>query len=154
MVAGGVGLAPFITLAEALRPRGVRLTLFYGGRTSADLFCLDQFEALGVRIVLATEDGSRGELGRITVPLDRELRRRPDPCSSSRADPSRCWPRSRDSPRKPDAAAKSRSNARWDAAWVDATAASSRSAVPTERRTSSDRVREDPVFDASALVWE
>ena len=74
MVAGGVGLAPFITLAEALRPRGVRLTLLYGGRTSADLFYLDQFEALGVRIVLATEDGSRGELGRITVPLDRELR--------------------------------------------------------------------------------
>jgi len=73
MVAGGVGLAPFVTLAEALRPRGVRLTLFYGGRSSTDLFCLDVFEALGVRIVLATEDGSRGELGRITVPLDREL---------------------------------------------------------------------------------
>jgi len=73
MVAGGVGLAPFVTLADALRPRGVRLTLFYGGRSSTDLFCLDVFEALGVRIVLATEDGSRGELGRITVPLDRQL---------------------------------------------------------------------------------
>jgi NAD(P)H-flavin reductase len=30
MVAGGVGLAPFATLAEALRARGVKTTLFYG----------------------------------------------------------------------------------------------------------------------------
>src|SRR5256885_835223 len=32
MVAGGVGLAPFVTLAEALRRRNVRTTLFYGAR--------------------------------------------------------------------------------------------------------------------------
>src|SRR5437867_3108723 len=32
MVAGGVGLAPFATLAESLHSRGVRSTLFYGAR--------------------------------------------------------------------------------------------------------------------------
>jgi dihydroorotate dehydrogenase electron transfer subunit len=73
MVAGGVGLAPFATLAEALRARGTDTTLFYGGRTHDDLFYLDLFETLGVRLVLATEDGSRGERGRITVPLERAL---------------------------------------------------------------------------------
>ena len=31
MVAGGVGLAPFATLANALASRGVKTTLFYGG---------------------------------------------------------------------------------------------------------------------------
>lgn len=73
MVAGGVGLAPFATLAESLRARDTPTTLFYGGRTSEDLFYIELFERLGVRLVLATEDGSRGERGRVTVPLDRAL---------------------------------------------------------------------------------
>lgn len=73
MVAGGVGLAPFWTVAESLAPMDVRLTLFYGGRSAADLFYLDYFERLGTRLVLATEDGSRGIRGRVTVPLERAL---------------------------------------------------------------------------------
>ena len=35
MVAGGVGLAPFATLTEALRERGTQTTLFYGARSDA-----------------------------------------------------------------------------------------------------------------------
>jgi len=73
MVAGGVGLAPFAALAEACRTRGIRPTLFYGARTAAELFCLDLFERAGADIVLATEDGSRGAMGRVTVPLEQAL---------------------------------------------------------------------------------
>src|SRR6185295_11341935 len=51
MVAGGVGLAPFATLAEALVARGVRCTLIYGARRAAELFHLDFFERLGVALV-------------------------------------------------------------------------------------------------------
>ena len=60
MVAGGVGLAPFVTLAAALRARGTPATLFYGARRAAELYCVELFERLGVHVVLATEDGSRG----------------------------------------------------------------------------------------------
>jgi dihydroorotate dehydrogenase electron transfer subunit len=77
MVAGGVGLAPFATLAEALRARGVRSTLFYGARRAEELFYLDLFRALDVALVLTTEDGSAGEHGRIVAPLDRRLADRP-----------------------------------------------------------------------------
>jgi len=73
MVAGGVGLAPFAMLASVLRKRGVETTLFYGGRSSTDLFHLDEFRQLGVRLKLATDDGSRGDLGNVTVPLTRVL---------------------------------------------------------------------------------
>ncbi len=76
LVAGGVGLAAFATLAAALRQRGVDVTLFYGARTGAELFCLDLFRALGVVVVLSTEDGSTGERGRITAPLERRLAER------------------------------------------------------------------------------
>jgi dihydroorotate dehydrogenase electron transfer subunit len=73
MVAGGVGLAPFATLAEALSERRTPATLFYGARTGRELFYQEWFAARGVRLVLASEDGTVGDTGRINVPLEREL---------------------------------------------------------------------------------
>jgi dihydroorotate dehydrogenase electron transfer subunit len=77
MVAGGVGLAPFATLTETLAARGVSLRLFYGARRGEDLYYADWFAARGVDLVLATEDGSRGTHGRITLPLETALRETP-----------------------------------------------------------------------------
>jgi dihydroorotate dehydrogenase electron transfer subunit len=73
MVAGGVGLAPFVTLAEALRERGTSTTLFYGARRASELYYVELFERLGVRVVLTTEDGSRGTRGFVTGPLEEAL---------------------------------------------------------------------------------
>ena len=77
MVAGGVGLAPFWTLAETLAARNITTTLFYGARRGAELFYLDYFRQLGVQLVLTTEDGSAGERGRVIAPLERALSTRP-----------------------------------------------------------------------------
>jgi dihydroorotate dehydrogenase electron transfer subunit len=77
LVAGGVGLAPFATLGETLRHRKIKTRLYYGARRAAELFYLDMFAKMGIELVLATEDGSRGELGRVTVPLERDLKARP-----------------------------------------------------------------------------
>ena len=74
MVAGGVGLAPFATLAEALSASKTPTTLFYGARTGDELFYLEFFERLGITLVLATEDGGRGVKGRVTVPLEQALK--------------------------------------------------------------------------------
>jgi dihydroorotate dehydrogenase electron transfer subunit len=79
MVAGGVGLAPFATLTEALRKRGTSTTLFYGARTGNELFHLDWFTSHAVRLILSTEDGSAGDRGRVTLPLERELKRADGP---------------------------------------------------------------------------
>lgn len=75
MVAGGVGLAPFATLAHALHDAGTPATLFYGARTADELFYLDFFERLGVTLVLTTEDGGRGVKGRVTGPLEAALKK-------------------------------------------------------------------------------
>jgi dihydroorotate dehydrogenase electron transfer subunit len=77
MVAGGVGLAPFATLAQSLRDRGVKCTLYYGARRGQELFCLNLFRDLDVELVLTTEDGSAGERGRVIAPLERSLAARP-----------------------------------------------------------------------------
>ncbi len=73
MVAGGVGLAPFFTLAESLRARGTAVTLFYGARRAVDLFFVEEFTRLGARVIISTEDGSRGTPGLITAPLGEAL---------------------------------------------------------------------------------
>ena len=69
MVAGGVGLAPFVTLATRLQQLGTPTTLFYGARTAGELYSVELFERLGVHTVLATEDGTRGTRGRVIAPL-------------------------------------------------------------------------------------
>ena len=79
LVAGGVGLAAFATLAQSLAGRRVSTTLFYGARTGAELMYLDFFRALGVELVLTTEDGSAGERGRVTSALERALSVRVQP---------------------------------------------------------------------------
>ena len=48
-------------------------TLFYGARTGGELFYLEFFDRLGIDLVLATEDGSRGTRGRVTGPLEASL---------------------------------------------------------------------------------
>ncbi len=77
MVAGGVGLAPFVTLAEAVLSRGGTPRLFYGARRASELYYVDLFERMAVEVVLATEDGSRGQKGYVTGPLDAALRSTP-----------------------------------------------------------------------------
>jgi dihydroorotate dehydrogenase electron transfer subunit len=77
MVAGGVGLAPFAGLAEALNIKRTATRLFYGARRAEELFALDLFERLDVDLELATEDGSRGAHGRVTAPLEAALRAQP-----------------------------------------------------------------------------
>jgi dihydroorotate dehydrogenase electron transfer subunit len=89
LVAGGVGLAPFATLAEALTAAGTPTTLFYGARSAHELFYLDWFESLGVALVLATEDGSRGVRGRVTVPLEAALS---DPAGGTQSTIYACGP--------------------------------------------------------------
>ena len=66
MVAGGVGLAPFLTLAEALRDAGNAYDPLLRRAAGVQLYAFDTFTRLGMRIELATEDGSRGSRGFVT----------------------------------------------------------------------------------------
>jgi len=73
LVAGGYGVAPFRFLGEELQRAGLPARLFYGGRTAADLPLLDRLRAEGLSVVPVTEDGSLGERGLVTTPLEAHL---------------------------------------------------------------------------------
>jgi dihydroorotate dehydrogenase electron transfer subunit len=70
IVAGGTGIASVYFLATKLKKSGV---LYYGVRSKEDLLCLDKFKKIGWKIVISTEDGSKGYKGYITDVLLRKL---------------------------------------------------------------------------------
>ena len=73
LVAGGIGIAPFVFLARHLMRQGIRsqqITLFIGARSSDDLLCLGMFEDLSIDIEISTDDGSAGKQSLVTRPLD------------------------------------------------------------------------------------
>ncbi len=77
MVAGGIGVAPFVFLIKHLMRQGLtrsQLTLFMGGRSCEDLLCLDIFERLGIPLTVTTDDGSAGSQCVVTQPLEEALR--------------------------------------------------------------------------------
>ena len=80
LVAGGAGIAPLLLLAESLKAQRIRPILFYGGANETDLVLRDYFERLQIDIIYVTEDGSLGERGLVTEPLNRylELNQRKD----------------------------------------------------------------------------
>ena len=75
LVGGGYGVAPLYFLARKLIESGWkgRIAVFIGGRTKDDLLAVNEFNALGVELHLATNDGSAGVKGLVTDPLDDEL---------------------------------------------------------------------------------
>ena len=73
IVGGGIGLAPLYLLARELVTRKSPVRLFAGGRTRDDILCITEFKRLGVECYTATEDGSLGEQGYVTVALNKHL---------------------------------------------------------------------------------
>ncbi len=72
LVAGGTGIASVYELARVERERRT-VEVLLGARAADDLMALDDFEALGVEVFVATEDGSRGTHGLVTEVLEARL---------------------------------------------------------------------------------
>ncbi len=68
LIAGGYGTAALYLKACELKRRGVA---FFGGRTAEDILFVEEFEALGWDVRLATNDGSLGVKGLVTNAFDR-----------------------------------------------------------------------------------
>jgi dihydroorotate dehydrogenase electron transfer subunit len=65
LVAGGIGIAPLVFLAQELSSQDKEITLLSGARTAAR-HLPSEFIPPQVEYVLATEDGSAGHHGRVT----------------------------------------------------------------------------------------
>jgi len=70
LVAGGVGVASLLPLAEALTSAGADAVTLIGVRRSDELLAVAAFENAGAGVKIATEDGSRGYRGYVTDLMD------------------------------------------------------------------------------------
>lgn len=78
LVGGGTGVASLLHHAgRILAAADARVRVLLGARSATDLMGLEDFEALGAEVLVTTEDGSLGEKGLVTAPLERMLGNEP-----------------------------------------------------------------------------
>ena len=66
LIGGGVGTPPMYWLAKELLAAGKQVTAVLGFNRREDVFCEEEFRALGVNTIVATADGSYGVRGFVT----------------------------------------------------------------------------------------
>jgi dihydroorotate dehydrogenase electron transfer subunit len=81
LVAGGMGVAPLVFLAQKFSTISSKLETLalVGGRTREKVLCLNEFRKTGCAVKVSTDDGSSGTKGRVTNLLENALRKIDDP---------------------------------------------------------------------------
>ena len=69
LLGGGVGVPPLYLLAKKLREQGKPVCVVLGFNKKSEVFCEDEFRALGCDVRVATADGSYGTKGFVTDAL-------------------------------------------------------------------------------------
>ncbi len=70
LIGGGVGIPPLYNLAKKLLLDGQQPTVILGFNTKAEIFCEQEFKALGIDVLVTTVDGSYGIKGFVTDAMD------------------------------------------------------------------------------------
>jgi dihydroorotate dehydrogenase electron transfer subunit len=80
LVAGGLGIAPIFGLADSIinSPAQEQPLLFYGARTSKEILCRKELKEIGIKPVIATDDGTAGKKGNIVNTLEKFLSKKPE----------------------------------------------------------------------------
>jgi dihydroorotate dehydrogenase electron transfer subunit len=66
LLGGGVGVAPLYKLAKELSAQSKEITVVMGFNTAEEVMLADLFEGLGVKVYIATMDGTVGTKGFVT----------------------------------------------------------------------------------------
>lgn len=85
IIAGGIGVAPIIGLAEILKANypDRPVVIILGGRGEADMLCVEDLKKAATEVILTTNDGSVGIKGYVTDALEEYLLHGCDPSSKT-----------------------------------------------------------------------
>lgn len=66
LIGGGAGVSPMYMLAKSLLREGKKPTVVIGFNSADELFFIDEFNALGAKLIVTTADGSYGVHGLVS----------------------------------------------------------------------------------------
>jgi ferredoxin/flavodoxin---NADP+ reductase len=78
-VGGGIGNAPLLPIATALKEAGNKIISIIGARNKELMILEDEFKAISDELIIVTDDGSYGRKAIVTVPLEEICQRQPKP---------------------------------------------------------------------------
>ena len=78
-VGGGIGNAPLLSIAKALKEADNKITSVLGARTKDRLVLEDEFAQISDELIITTDDGSYGRKALVTEPLKELCQRDPKP---------------------------------------------------------------------------
>ena len=78
-VGGGIGNAPLLPIAKALKDKGNKIISILGARNKGLLILEDEFARISDELIITTDDGSYGRKALVTEPLKEICRREPKP---------------------------------------------------------------------------
>jgi len=78
-VGGGIGTAPLLPIAKALKKAGNKIIAILGARTKELLILEDEFAAICDELIITTDDGSYGRKALVTEPLKELCQRNEKP---------------------------------------------------------------------------
>jgi ferredoxin--NADP+ reductase len=70
VVGGGIGVAPCYPIVQALKAAGNKVIMIIGARNKDLLIFVDEMKAVADEVIIMTDDGSAGEKGLVTIPLE------------------------------------------------------------------------------------
>ena len=78
-IGGGIGNAPLLPIATAMKEAGNKLISILGARTKELIILEDEFAAISDELIVVTDDGSHGRKALVTEPLKEICQRDPKP---------------------------------------------------------------------------
>jgi ferredoxin--NADP+ reductase len=78
-VGGGIGNAPLLPIATAMKEAGNTIISIIGSRNKELLILEDEFKAISDELIIVTDDGSYGRKALVTQPLEEICQRQPKP---------------------------------------------------------------------------
>jgi ferredoxin--NADP+ reductase len=78
-IGGGIGNAPLLPIATAMKKAGNKVISILGARTRELLILEEDFKAVSDEIIIVTDDGSYGRKALVTGPLDEICQAAPKP---------------------------------------------------------------------------
>jgi ferredoxin--NADP+ reductase len=70
VVGGGIGVAPCYPIVQALKAAGNKVIVIIGARNKDLLIFVDEMKKAADEVIIMTDDGSAGQKGLVTIPLD------------------------------------------------------------------------------------